>query len=69
LYPDFKLEVTRQDPLSQARCGLQATSHGTLETPAFIFRATKGAMKSVTAQQMVEAGAEIILTNTYHLSL
>jgi queuine tRNA-ribosyltransferase len=61
--------VTHRDLLSQARCGLLATPHGTLETPAFIFCATKGAMKSVTPQQMVEAGAQIILANTYHLSL
>jgi queuine tRNA-ribosyltransferase len=69
LYPNFKFETTHQDPKSQARCGLLATPHGVLETPAFIFCATKGAMNSVTTQRMVEAGATIILANTYHLSL
>jgi tRNA-guanine family transglycosylase len=41
--------------------------HSTLATPAFISCATKGGMKSVTTRQMEEIGAEIILSNTYHL--
>ncbi|MDR1907054.1 MAG: tRNA guanosine(34) transglycosylase Tgt [Puniceicoccales bacterium] len=69
LYPHFKFAITHRDALSRARCGLLTTPHGTLATPAFIFCATKGAMKSVTTRQMEEAGAEIILSNTYHLFL
>ncbi|MDR1435409.1 MAG: tRNA guanosine(34) transglycosylase Tgt [Puniceicoccales bacterium] len=69
MYSHFKFEITHRDSFTQARCGLLTTPHGILETPAFIFCATKGAMKAVTTQQMLEAGAEIILANTYHLFL
>lgn len=68
-YPQFKFEIIHRDPLTQARCGLLTTPHGVLETPNFIFCATKGAMKSVTTRQMEEAGAATILSNTYHLFL
>jgi queuine tRNA-ribosyltransferase len=69
LYPHFKFEVTHRDLKTKARCGLLTTPHGILETPTFLFCATRGAMKSVTTRQMKEAGAEIILANTYHLFL
>ena len=53
----------------RARLGRIETPHGVVETPAFIFCATKAAMKSVTADQMREAETQIILSNTYHLML
>jgi queuine tRNA-ribosyltransferase len=68
-YPNFHFEVVRRDEKSKARYGRLRTPHGIIETPHFIFCATRGAMKSVTMQQMREAGAEIILSNTYHLLL
>jgi queuine tRNA-ribosyltransferase len=68
-YPNFGFEITHRDISSKARCARLQTPHGSIETPNFIFCATKGAMKSVTTQQMREAGAEIILANTYHLLL
>lgn len=52
-----------------ARIGTIETPHGTIETPAFIFCATKAAIKGVTSQQMRDAGTQIILSNTYHLML
>ncbi|MDE6576304.1 MAG: tRNA guanosine(34) transglycosylase Tgt [Opitutales bacterium] len=68
-YPGFQFEVTHRDSHTHARCGRLTTPHGVLETPSFIFCATKGAMKSLTMQQIRESGAEIILSNTYHLYL
>ncbi|MDP3372326.1 MAG: tRNA guanosine(34) transglycosylase Tgt [Candidatus Paracaedibacteraceae bacterium] len=53
----------------RARLGRIETPHGIVETPAFIFCATKAAMKSVTSEQMREANTQIILSNTYHLML
>lgn len=60
-----------QSPIanSRARLGTLVTPHGTIETPAFIFCATKAAIKGVTTQQMREAGTQFILANTYHLML
>ncbi len=67
--PPFKFEITHQDDTTQARCGLLQTPHGAIETPNFIFCATKGALKSVTSAQAREAGVDIILSNTYHMML
>lgn len=63
----FSFTITARDPASRARLGRLATPHGVLSTPAFVFCATKAAIKGLTPAQMVEAGAEIILSNTYHL--
>ena len=68
-YPNFSFTVTARDPGSKARCGVINTPHGPLETPNFVFCATKGAMKSVTTEQLRAVGADIILANTYHLFL
>ncbi|GAB4280799.1 MAG TPA: tRNA guanosine(34) transglycosylase Tgt [Opitutae bacterium] len=68
-YEQFSFEVTHQDPSSKARVGLLKTPHGTIETPNFIFCATKGALKGVTTAQAREAGVDIILSNTYHMML
>lgn len=65
----FSFQITRESSTTRARCGVLTTPHGTLETPAFIFCATKAAMKGVTTAQMREAQTQIILSNTYHLML
>lgn len=53
----------------KARVGLIKTPHGKIETPAFIFCATKGNLKGITPQQMRDAKCQIILSNTYHLEV
>ena len=45
------------------------TPHGKINTPAFIFCATKGALKSSTTITAKENNTQIILSNTYHLML
>lgn len=67
-YGNFSFTIAHRGE-GRSRCGLLQTPHGLLETPAFIFCATRGAIKGLTTQQMVEAGAEMILANTYHLAL
>ncbi|MBA4749250.1 MAG: tRNA guanosine(34) transglycosylase Tgt [Alphaproteobacteria bacterium] len=68
-YPNFSFQITHKDPHTKARCGVLDTPHGSLETPAFIFCATKAAIKGLTPSQMKDAGTQIILANTYHLLL
>ncbi len=62
----FSYQKTGMD---QARLGALVTPHGVVETPAFIFCATKAAIKGLTVEQMRQAGTQIILSNTYHLLL
>ncbi len=64
----FNFTVIKQGPLA-ARLGLLLTPHGEIATPAFIFCATRAAMKSLTIEQLRAANTQIILSNTYHLML
>ncbi|MCA8909967.1 MAG: tRNA guanosine(34) transglycosylase Tgt [Rhodospirillaceae bacterium] len=63
----FGFDILARDAASRARCGRLATPHGAIDTPAFIFCATKAAIKGLAPEQMRAAGAQIILSNTYHL--
>ena len=53
----------------KARSGVIKTPHGDIETPAFIFCATKGCLKGITPRQLRDAKSQIILSNTYHLDI
>jgi queuine tRNA-ribosyltransferase len=53
----------------QARTGHLTTPHGVVRTPAFMPVGTAGAMKGVHWREVREAGADIVLGNTYHLML
>jgi queuine tRNA-ribosyltransferase len=63
----FGFEVVVQD--GAARSGRLRTAHGTVRTPAFMPVGTGGAVKAVTPQELADCGAEIVLSNTYHLFL
>ena len=65
----FNFEVLKRSSKSRARLGKITTPHGDIQTPSFIFCATKASIKGVTTQQVEEAGTQIILSNTYHLML
>jgi queuine tRNA-ribosyltransferase len=52
-----------------ARVGALTTSHGVVRTPAFMPVGTLGAMKGMHWREVREAGADIVLGNTYHLML
>ena len=52
-----------------ARCGLLSTPRGEIRTPAFMPVGTAGTVKALTVDQVRQAGADILLGNTYHLML
>jgi queuine tRNA-ribosyltransferase len=52
-----------------ARLGEITTPHGLIQTPAFMPVGTLGAMKGIHWHEVREAGADIVLANTYHLML
>jgi queuine tRNA-ribosyltransferase len=53
----------------RARAGTLVTPHGAVDTPAFMPVGTAAAVKAVTRRDLTEAGAQIVLANTYHLML
>ena len=65
----FSWRVNKSSKKNYARTGEINTPHGTIKTPAFIFCATKAALKSFSTNQAKENNTQIILSNTYHLML
>jgi queuine tRNA-ribosyltransferase len=52
-----------------ARVGRLVTTHGAIETPAFMPVGTYGTVKAMTPEELEELGAQVILGNTFHLLL
>ncbi|KQC09609.1 MAG: queuine tRNA-ribosyltransferase [Candidatus Cloacimonas sp. SDB] len=53
----------------KARAGILQTPHGEVKTPVFMPVGTRGTVKTLNPQNLIELGAEVILSNTYHLYL
>ena len=62
-------ELIKEDPRTRARRGRLHTPHGTIETPVFMPVGTAGTVKAMLPEEVKSLGAEIILSNTYHLYL
>jgi queuine tRNA-ribosyltransferase len=60
-------EVTARS--GAARVGRLDTAHGIVDTPAFMPVGTAGAVKGITPRELRECGAQIVLSNVYHLFL
>jgi queuine tRNA-ribosyltransferase len=63
----MKFQIEQTD--GNARCGKVSTDHGIFQTPAFMPVGTQGTVKAMPQRALKEIGAEIILSNTYHLYL
>lgn len=61
--------LKQQSKTSKARRGEVRTPHGVIQTPFFMTIGTRGAVKTLTTQEVKELGAQIILSNTYHLNI
>src|SRR4029453_8093104 len=64
---EFAFHVSHTE--GQARRGVLQTAHGEVQTPVFMPVGTRGAVKAITHRDLEDAGARIILGNTYHLFL
>src|SRR5213596_310562 len=62
-------ELLKTDPNSKARLGRLTTTHGVIDTPVFMPVGTQGSVKALDPRELREMGTQIILGNTYHLSL
>jgi queuine tRNA-ribosyltransferase len=63
----ISFEVLHIDKSTGARRGVIHTPHGDIQTPIFMPVGTQATVKSMTPEELVENGAQIILANTYHL--
>lgn len=62
-------ELQKECPHTGARAGLLHTPHGTFKTPMFMPVGTQATVKTMSPEELKEMGAQIILSNTYHLFL
>ena len=65
----FDFTITDQCQRTAARCGSFTTPHGTVTTPRFMPVGTLATVKGVTTDQLAATGAQMVLSNTYHLHL
>jgi queuine tRNA-ribosyltransferase len=64
----FSFEVEANDP-SGARAARFKTPHGEIQTPIFMPVGTQATVKNVSPEELKALGAQVILSNTYHLFL
>ena len=65
----FEFELLHVDRYTGARRGRLHTPHGVIETPIFMPVGTQATVKTFTPEELKSCGAQIILSNTYHLHL
>ncbi len=65
----IKFEILKTSKKSKARVGRLTTDHGIVETPNFMPVGTLGTVKTMSPRDLNEIGAQIVLSNTYHLFL
>ena len=66
--PDH-FRLLHQDAGCRARTGRITTPHGEIQTPIFMPVGTSASVKAMRPENLKDAGAQIILSNTYHLYL
>lgn len=62
-------QTLHKDPRTKARTGLLKTPHGQIKTPVFMPVGTQATVKTISNQELLNAGSQVILSNTYHLYL
>ena len=65
--PVVRFEPAESD--GRARIGTLHTGHGPVATPAFMPVGTRGTVRTLDGRDLAEAGAQMVLANTYHLML
>ena len=67
----FSFEVTARDAArdTSARTGRLTTAHGNVDTPAFMPVGTYGAVKGIAPWELRDLGAQIVLSNAFHLEM
>jgi queuine tRNA-ribosyltransferase len=65
----FSFQIQARCQQTQARAGQFLTPHGIVETPRFMPVGTLANVKTITPAQLKDSGAQMVLSNTYHLHL
>lgn len=65
--PPLTFKLLSECSVSKARVACMTLRHGKVDTPVFMPVGTKGTIKGVLPEQLVEMDCQILLGNTYHL--
>ena len=65
----MSFDFTLQHTVGRARAGVFTTPHGAIETPAFMAVGTLATVKALDPEDLEAMGAQMILSNAYHLHL
>jgi len=65
----FEFKIKTESKTSKGRIADLILPHGTIETPVFMPVGTKATVKTMTNEDLIKTGSQIILGNTYHLYL
>jgi len=66
---NFSFQSLAKCSNTSARAGIFSTPHGVVETPRFMPVGTLANVKTMTPAQLKDTGAQMVLSNTYHLHL
>lgn len=65
----FSFKILKTSSRSRARLGVISTTHGEIETPAFVPVATRATVRTLDSKEVSELGSQLLICNTYHLHL
>lgn len=65
----IEYELIKKEKNTKARLGKIKTNYGVVDTPMFMPVGTKATVKSLTPEELYDAGSGVVLANTYHLWL
>jgi len=65
----MKFKILARDKNTPARVGEVETAHGICETPTFMPVGTQATVKTLSNQELIDCGVQILLSNAYHLYL
>lgn len=65
----LKFTIEKKIDGTLGRAGVIETKNGAIKTPAFAVVGTKATVKSLSAEELMKLGTQVVLANTYHLYL
>ena len=65
----MEFKIVKKSKKSGARLGILKTSHGEVETPAFVPVATQATIKTLTSAEVEKTKSQLLIANTFHLHL
>lgn len=69
IYMINPFKIIYKDKTSKARIGKLITSHGEINTPVFMPVGTQATVKTLSPEELIDIGTEVVLCNAYHLAL